>query len=51
MGDPADFEEVISVLRAHLTTSLDASMTESGICDLNAEDVDRLVKVDPDTLP
>ena len=50
-GDPADFDEVLLVLRAHLTSTLDGLLKVPGIGNWSATDLDRLVKVDPDSLP
>lgn len=48
MGDPADFEDVVAVLRGHLYTVLEGIAEADG---LTVEDLDRLVKVDPESLP
>ena len=51
MGDPADFEELVEALRRHLTGTLDGLVREPGIGEWDAGCLDRLVRVDPDTLP
>ena len=51
IGDPADFEDVLEVLRGHLFGSVDALVDDPGIGSWRAVDLDRLVKVDPDSLP
>ena len=50
-GDPADFDEVLLVLRAHLMTIVDGLLKHPGIGNWSAADLDQLVKVDPDSLP
>lgn len=51
IGDPADFDELISVLRKHLTSELDELVKDPGVGRFAAEHLDRLVKIDPDSLP
>lgn len=52
IGDPADFDELIVVLRDHLDGVLSTTSKQGRIVEgLSAEDVDRLVKIDPDSLP
>lgn len=50
-GDPADFEDVVNVLRAHLARTLDCLLECPGIGRWTAADLDRLAKVEPDSLP
>ena len=50
-GDPADFDEVVGVLRAHLTRTLDCLLECPGIGNLTAAELDRLAKVEPESLP
>jgi hypothetical protein len=50
-GDPADFEDVVNVLRAHLTRTLDCLVECPGIGRWTAADFDRLAKVEPESLP
>jgi len=50
-GDPADCEEVLLILRDHLSKSLEDSIANAGIGNFTVADFDRLVDVDPDTLP
>ncbi|KAK3068182.1 hypothetical protein LTR53_014451 [Teratosphaeriaceae sp. CCFEE 6253] len=50
-GDPADCDEVLQVLKQHLTATLQALVLKPGIGAFSANDLDRLVNVDPDTLP
>lgn len=51
LGDPADFAELISVLEQHLRRTLNDILLERETFSLTAECIDRLVKIDPDSLP
>lgn len=51
IGDPADFEELISALRRHLTLTLNKLIMRPGIGNLTSEHLDVLTKVDPESLP
>ncbi len=51
IGDPADLEELIVVLRQHLGSVLDSLVINPGIGNFTTEHIVRLTKVDPDTLP
>ena len=50
-GDPADFEEVLQVLKVHLLSTIENLVNEPGIGNWTAVDLDRLARVDPDSLP
>ena len=50
-GDPADFEEIVQVLRRHLNETLEALGMSPGIGNLSAADIDQMARVDPDSLP
>jgi hypothetical protein len=50
-GDPADFEDVLKVLRAHLVRTLDCLVECPGIGRWTAADLDRVAKVEPESLP
>ena len=51
MGDPADFEELIAVIRGHLESTLNHLLTDPGIGNFTARHIDRLITIDPDSLP
>ena len=51
VGDPADFEELVAVLRRHIEREVEGLVREPGVGEWDARCVDRLVKVDPDLLP
>lgn len=51
IGDQADFDELVSVVRNHLTGELDNLVKDPGIGNFAGEHLDRLVKIDPDSLP
>lgn len=51
IGDQADFDELVAALRKHLTSVLDELVRHPGIGRFGAEHLDRLVKIDPDSLP
>lgn len=50
-GDPADCEEVIAILRRHFETTLDGLEVGSEGIELSADGLDRLLEIDPDSLP
>lgn len=50
IGDPADFDELVSALRQHLESMLYESIEDPGIGSWTACNLDQLIKVDPDTL-
>jgi hypothetical protein len=50
-GDPADFEDIVVPIRNHLRTTLEYLIQSPGIGNFTVDDIDRLVAVDPETLP
>ena len=50
-GDPADFADLIEVMRKHLSSVLDQLIDDPGIGNWSAEALELLVKIDPDSLP
>ncbi|KAF2169799.1 hypothetical protein M409DRAFT_20214 [Zasmidium cellare ATCC 36951] len=50
-GDPKDCEEVIEVLKGHFGSVLTGLLQPGGAVKLSADDLDRLLEVDTDTLP
>lgn len=50
-GDPADFEDIVAVLRDHITTVFREVVERPGTGRFRAYDLERLLKIDADSLP
>lgn len=50
-GDPADFDDVVGVLRSHLVRTLGCLIECPGVGRWTAADLDRLAKPEPESLP